>query len=160
MRSVIGALLLQGSRGLSTRVDVRPRALSARTTGVNGCSAWRLPCVGNTVQAGGVSTEMLPWIGAGDPVPHGRQDGQASSVLAYGQPTRPRSPLRRCFKPRPPLSAGGAGFASGCRSRSEALNFEPQATVRPLVRMPTDRHTATGTCEFGRAADRANRNAL
>src|ERR1700734_1929449 len=26
MRSVIGALLLQGSRGLSTRVDVRPRA--------------------------------------------------------------------------------------------------------------------------------------
>src|ERR1700761_8176973 len=71
-----------------------------------------------------------------------------------------KSPLRRCFKPRPPLSAGCARFASGCRSRSEALNFEPQATVRPLVRMPTDRHTATGTCEFGRAAHRANRNAL
>src|SRR5580698_11233188 len=64
-----------------------------------------------------------------------------------------KSPLRRCFKPRPPLSAGCAGFASGCRSRSEALNFEPQATVRPLVRMPTDRHTATGTCEFGRAVN-------
>jgi len=28
-----------------------------------------------------------------------------------------KSPLRRCFKPRPPLSAGCAGFASGCRSR-------------------------------------------
>ena len=28
-----------------------------------------------------------------------------------------RSPLRRCFKPRPPLSAGCAGFASGCQSR-------------------------------------------
>ena len=27
-----------------------------------------------------------------------------------------KSPLRRCFKPRPPLSAGCAGFASGCRS--------------------------------------------
>ena len=30
-----------------------------------------------------------------------------------------RSPLRRCFKPRPPLRAGCAGFASGCRSSSE-----------------------------------------
>src|SRR5215475_1660457 len=28
-----------------------------------------------------------------------------------------KSPLRRCFKPRPPLSAEYAGFASGCRSR-------------------------------------------
>jgi hypothetical protein len=30
--------------------------------------------------------------------------------------------------------------------------FLPQAAVRPLVRMPTDRHTATGTCEIGRRA--------
>jgi hypothetical protein len=76
-----------------------------------------------------------------------------------------KSPLRRCFKPRPPLSAGCAGFASGCRSRSETASLVgslvespadlwSQATVRPLVRMPTDRHTATGTCEFGRAANR------
>jgi hypothetical protein len=28
---------------------------------------------------------------------------QASSVSTFGGPTRPRSPLRRCFKPRPPL---------------------------------------------------------
>src|SRR5690606_28772226 len=28
----------------------------------------------------------------------------------------PRSPLRRCFKTRPPLRAEYAGFASGCRS--------------------------------------------
>jgi hypothetical protein len=27
-----------------------------------------------------------------------------------------KSPLRRCFKPRPPLRAGCAGFASGCQS--------------------------------------------
>ena len=27
-----------------------------------------------------------------------------------------KSPLRRCFKPRPPWRAGCAGFASGCRS--------------------------------------------
>src|SRR5262249_1379228 len=62
---------------------------------------------------------LLPWFGAGGPVPHGRQDEQASSVLTFGQPTRPKKPIRRCFKPRPPLSAGCAGFASGCRSRSE-----------------------------------------
>ncbi len=37
---------------------------------------------------------------------------------------------------------------------------EPQATVRPLVRMPTDRHTATGTCEFGRAGNNHIANAL
>ena len=29
---------------------------------------------------------------------------------------RQKSPLRRCFKPRPPSSTGCAGFASGCRS--------------------------------------------
>ncbi len=32
-----------------------------------------------------------------------------------------RSPLRRCFKPRPPLSAGCAGFASGCRLSASEL---------------------------------------
>ena len=32
-----------------------------------------------------------------------------------------RSPLRRCFKPRPPLSAGCAGFASGCRLSGSEL---------------------------------------
>src|SRR5215203_1140086 len=30
----------------------------------------------------------------------------------------------------------------------------PQAAGRPLVRLPTDRHTATGTCEIGQ--DRNN----
>ena len=68
-----------------------------------------------------------------------------------------RSPLRRCFKPRPPLSAGCAGFASGCRLSGSELRRPRmfrrllQAAVRPLVRMPTNRHAATGTCEIGRA---------
>jgi hypothetical protein len=35
MRSVMGALL-QGSRGFSARIEVQPRALFARATGVNG----------------------------------------------------------------------------------------------------------------------------
>ena len=68
--------------------------------------------------ATGSSPEMLPWIGAGDPDPHGRQ-GWTSLFGARpleGQRDQ-KSPLRRCFKPRPPLSAGCAGFASGCRSR-------------------------------------------
>jgi hypothetical protein len=71
-----------------------------------------------------------------------------------------KSPLRRCFRPRPPLRAGCAGFASGCQSsvrsydrddpRYWVLAISLRAAVRPLVRMPTDRHTATGTCEIGR----------
>jgi hypothetical protein len=77
-----------------------------------------------------------------------------------------RSPLRRCFKPRPPLSAGCAGFASGCRlSGSESDDRKVfrrllRAAVRPLVRMPTNRHAATGTCEIGRAANRLVRQSM
>jgi hypothetical protein len=58
---------------------------------------------------------MLPWIGWGFPVRTPGNDKQASSVLTCGGPTRPKKPVRRCFKSRPPLRAGYAGFASGCR---------------------------------------------
>ena len=58
---------------------------------------------------------MLPWIGWGFPVRTPGNDKQASSVLTCGGPARPKKPVRRCFKPRPPLRAGYAGFASGCR---------------------------------------------
>ena len=74
-----------------------------------------LPCDGDTTR--GFLTRMMPWIGAG---------GSRSARLARSnKPLRCRplegrrdqkSPLRRCFKPRPPLRAGYAGFASGCRS--------------------------------------------
>ena len=33
-----------------------------------------------------------------------------------------KSPVRRCFKPRPPLRTGCAGFASGCRSSVRGSN--------------------------------------
>ena len=33
-----------------------------------------------------------------------------------------KSPLRRCFKPRPPWRTGCAGFASGCRSSVRSSN--------------------------------------
>ena len=65
-----------------------------------------------------------------------------------------KSPFRRCFKQRSPWRTGCAGFASGCRSLVRGSSFLPQAAVRPLVRMPTDRHTATGTCEIGRSRNR------
>src|SRR5262249_2576244 len=38
--------------------------------------------------------------------------------------------------------------------RHAVLAISLRAAVRPLVRMPTDRHTATGTCEFGQYADK------
>ena len=61
---------------------------------------------------------MLPWIGAGDPrsARPARMDKPLRCRPLEGRRDQ-KSPLRRCFKPRPPLSAGCAGFASGCRSR-------------------------------------------
>jgi hypothetical protein len=58
---------------------------------------------------------MLPWLGTGDPVRTWGNEKQASSVPTCGGPARPKKPVRRCFKLRPPWSSGFAGFASGCR---------------------------------------------
>jgi hypothetical protein len=44
------------------------------------------------------------------------KEGQAFSVIRHLRRHYQKSPFRRCFKPRPPLRAGCAGFASGCRS--------------------------------------------
>ena len=59
----------------------------------------------------------LDW---GSPAPRlGKKDKpfQRSGISAGFQ----KSPFRRCFKPRPPLSAGCAGFASGCRLSGSEL---------------------------------------
>ena len=61
---------------------------------------------------------MLPWIGWGYSIRTPGNDKQASSVLTFGGPTRPKKPARRCFKPRPPLRARYAGFASGCARKA------------------------------------------
>lgn len=95
------------------------------------------------------------------------KEKQASSVSACGGPTRPKKPVRRCFKLRPPWRAGFAGFASGCRllSGSGVATWMPAVGIHPcdhrsfktpggcpaVDRMPTNRHAATGTCEIGRA---------
>src|SRR5262249_15163062 len=115
---------------------------------------------GDALANGGCRPALLPWIGMGrSPFRTAGNDEQASSVAApaYGRPVDDqKSPVRRCFKPRPPWRAGCAGFASGCRSSgfgaqaiAATLAISLRAAVRPLVRMPTDRHTATGTCEIG-----------
>src|SRR5262245_51260759 len=60
----------------------------------------------------------LDWNGE-FPLRTAGNDEQASSVARAGWWKAGRdqgSPLRRCFKPRPPWRAGCAGFASGCRS--------------------------------------------
>ncbi len=98
---------------------------------------------------------MLPWIGLGrSPFRTAGNDEQASAVIlpAGGKPEDTREArsvvaLSRVLRWR----AECAGFASGCRSGELRKLALPQAAVRPLVRTPTDRHTATGTCEFGRA---------
>src|SRR3954454_7707971 len=114
----------------------------------------------------GSSPEKLPLFGWGDP---NRTPGKMDKPLRC-RPLEGRrdqkSPLRRCFELRPPWRAGYAGLASGYRSlfgtrlladpgslprgypspESEPLSL---ATVRPLVRMSTDRHAATGTCRIG-----------
>ena len=85
------------------------------------------------------------------PVPHCRQRRTSLFGDPAFAPARPKSPLRRCFKPRPARRAGCAGFASGCRSSSEEA--DPSSGGCPAsCPDPTDRHVATGTCEFGRRA--------
>jgi hypothetical protein len=112
------------------------------------------------------STRKLPWIGRDDPHRTPGKEKQASSVPAFGGPTRPKKPVRRCFKLRPPWRAGFAGFASGCRllSGSGVATWMPAVGIHPcdhrsfktpggcpaVDRMPTNRHAATGTCEIGR----------
>jgi hypothetical protein len=77
--------------------------------------------------------------------PH-RTDGNSSASAVLPSPNDgigrdQKSPLRRCFKSRPPRRAKFAGFVSGYRSAPTAF--------RPLVRTSADRHATTGTCEIG-----------
>src|SRR5687767_5139756 len=94
----------------------------------------------------------LAWIGE---TPHrtagNEKQASSDSGPAGGRPAETKKPVRRCFKSRPPLRTEFTGFASGCRSDFLRRLSLPQAAVRPLVRIPTDRHATTGTCEIGQA---------
>ena len=87
--------------------------------------------------------ESQPSFGGEKSLPHARQDRLASSVSRplEGRQRR-KSPVRRCFKSRPPFG-GVRRFASGCRSCRRAVDW-------PLVQIPADRHTTTGTCVLGK----------
>jgi hypothetical protein len=97
------------------------------------------------VSASGVRRrrDSQPSFGGEKSLPHARQDRQASSVSRplEGRQRR-KSPVRRCFKSRPPFG-GVRRFASGCRSFLGTVDW-------PLVQIPADRHTTTGTCVLGK----------
>jgi hypothetical protein len=98
MRAVIGAVPISG--GKSRKVELWMRLLRA---------AKKL--------AG--PDELHPiaaLVRMGNPIRTAGKEGQAFSVIRHLRRHYQKSPFRRCFKPRPPLRAGCAGFASGCRS--------------------------------------------
>ena len=71
-------------------------------------------------------------------LPHARQDRQASSGAGLWRADRDqKSPVRRCFKSRPPLG-GVRRFASGCRSfqgrLTGLLSRSPPTDTRPQAR--------------------------
>jgi hypothetical protein len=60
-----------------------------------------------------------------DPVPHARQEGQASSVIRHLRRWYQKSPIRRCFKPRPPWRAGCAGSPPAADRMSKEVRSLP-----------------------------------
>ena len=83
-----------------------------------------------------------------NPRPHARQEGQASSV------TRPLEGRHETKKARSVVASSRVHPWRTSVSRSPptaglGVGLQAPAAVRPLVRMPTDRHAATGTCELG-----------
>src|SRR3954470_21844632 len=76
---------------------------------------------------------------------------QASSVLTFGGPTRPKKPVRRCFKSRPPLRARYAGFASGCRLVIESAELSGGCPAScPDAHQPTRDHRHVRNWAMGR----------
>jgi hypothetical protein len=86
-----------------------------------------LPCGGDTGQSDGLYTRdaALVWSGMTRSARPAMMDKPLRCRPLEGRRDQ-RSPLRRCFKPRPPLSAGCAGFASGCRLSGSELK-------RPMI---------------------------
>ena len=107
-----------GSMGLAARIEMQANGFARRQRVRVGTWPWD----GNTETGDGHSTRdaALAWSGKSRSARPARIE-QASTVSALEGRRDQRSPLRRCFKPRPPLSAGCAGFASGCRLSGSEL---------------------------------------
>jgi len=80
---------------------------------------------------------VLPWFGLGrSPLRTPGNDEQASSVARAGGWRTGRdqkSPLRRCFKPRPSWRTRCAGFASGCQSSVRSCKRSQTLGLRTIV---------------------------
>ena len=85
-----------------------------------------------------------PSFGKEETLPHARQDRQASSVR------RPLEGRQRPKKPGPSLLQVASPVGRGTPVRLRLPIFT-RAVDWPLVQIPTDRHTTTGTCELGKA---------
>ena len=113
-----------------------------------------------SARSGAAPLDIQPWTNAhacairsvhghrlegDDPVPHARQERQASSVSQPLEADRDEKARSVVALSRVPRLAGFAGSppAAGLYS----------AVNRPLVRIPANRHTTTGTCEIGQHID-------
>jgi hypothetical protein len=103
---------------LAARIEIRAERTARRQRVRVGAS----PCDGDTSEDGGLCTRdaALVWSGKTRSARPARMDKPLRCRPLEGRRDQ-RSPLRRCFKPRPPLSAGCAGFASGCRLSGSEL---------------------------------------
>jgi hypothetical protein len=103
---------------LAARIEIRTQRCARRQRVRVGTS----PCGGDTDKGDGLYTRdaALAWRGMTRSARPARMDKPLRCRPLEGRRDQ-RSPLRRCFKPRPPLSAGCAGFASGCRLSGSEL---------------------------------------
>jgi hypothetical protein len=86
----------------------------------------------------------------GDSLPHARQDRQASSVV------RPLEGQQRPKKPGPSLLQVASPVWRGAPVCLRLPVFL-RVVNWPLVQIPTDRHTTTGTCVLGKVSNWAKR---
>ena len=82
--------------------------------------------------------------------PHARQERQASLIVGFGGPTETKKARSVVASSRVPRWAGFAG--------SPPAAGLPRTVNWPLVQIPADRHTTTGTCVLGKPL--FGRNAL
>ena len=101
----------------------------------------RRSCLGLTGQRPAPLSQ--PSFGGEESLPHARQDRQASSV------SRPLEGRQRPKKPGPSLLQVASPVWRGAPVRLRLPVF-PRAVDWPLVQIPADRHTTTGTCVLGK----------
>ena len=96
------------------------------------------------------SATLTAIVWRGKSLPHARQDRQASSV------SRPLEGRQRPKKPGPSLLQVASPVWRGTPVRLRLPVFA-RAVDWPLVQIPADRHTTTGTCVLGKMVICANR---